>query len=96
MVSTVILTAPKNRDPFRNHCNTRPTAIKKHRPLLQKKNAAHHHQRTQVDDSYEYPAALVPSDSYTISKIIKIQKGYVDCLPLPLFSRFQNGRDIYQ
>ena len=66
--------AAKIRDPLRNCCDTRPTAIKKkrqiHHPSLVKESAqkkdATIHQRTQVDDGYEHPAARVHNDSYTI------------------------------
>ena len=66
-----IYTAPKNyRDPFRDDCSDRPTD----RPTdiqtdRQTDRPTGVHQRTQVDDSYNYPAARVPYDTYTFLRL---------------------------
>ena len=81
----MILTTPKNRRPFRKRYiyNTLPTATKKDK---KKRITIHHYkkedrccppftnQRTQVHDSYRYPADFVPinSDSYSYTILITV------------------------
>ena len=69
-----LILTQKNRDPFPNRCNIRPTAIeqkKKESPsTAEKRDAVHYHQRTKVDDSHKNPAARVPRDRYTATTFV--------------------------